>query len=91
MARTDGARKERVFTVELTSRAALKSASLGNGTQEGVVIEGTLGTLTSACFLDGVVLEVVGTEGVLRLDLLSEEIRAKPRGKGAGVGGDRTC
>lgn len=91
MTRTEGAKKGRVFTVELKSRAALKSASLGNGKQEGVLIEGTLGTLTSAGFLDGVVLEVVGTEGVLRLDLLSEEIRGKPHGKGAGVGGDRTC
>lgn len=85
MARTDGAEKGRVFTVELTSRAALKSASLGNGTQEGVLIEGTLGTLTSAGFLDGVVLEVVGTEGVLRLDLRSQEIR----GKGPGTRAER--
>ncbi len=91
MARTDGAKKGRVFTVELKSKAALKSASLGNGTQEGVLIEGTLGTLTSAGFLDGVVLEVVGTEGVLRVDLLSEEVRGKPRGTRAGMGGGRTC
>ncbi len=80
MSRTDGANKGRVFTVELTSRAALKSASLGDGTQEGVLIEGSLGTLTSAGFLDGVVLEVVGTDGVLRLDLKSQEIRGKSPG-----------
>ncbi len=87
MAQTDPAKKGRVFTVELKSKGALKSASLGNGTQEGVLIEGTLGTLTSAGFLDGVVLEVVGTEGVLRLDLRSQEIRKKARGTRAGIGG----
>lgn len=87
MARTDGVEKGRVFTVELKSRAALKTASLGNGSQEGVLIEGTLGALTSAGFLDGVVLEVVGTEGVLRLDLQSQEIRGKGRGTRAKVDG----
>ena len=79
-ARADGKKVGRVFTVELNSRAALKRASVGNGTEEGVLIEGTLGTLTSAGFLDGVVLEVVGTEGVLRLDLQSQEIRRTGRG-----------
>ena len=91
MVRTELATKGRVFTVELTSRAALRSASLSNGTQEGVVIEGTLGTLTTAGFLDGVVLEVVGTEGVLRLDLLRDEIREQPRKTRTGSGGDWTC
>ena len=89
MARTDGAKKGRVFTVELNSKAALKSASLGNGTHEGVLIEGTLGALTKAGFLDGVVLEVLGTQGVLRVDLLSEELRGRPRrmpGKKGGGG-----
>ncbi len=91
MARTDGSKKPRVFTVELKSKGALKSASLGNGSREGVVIEGTLGTLTSADFLEGVVLEVVGTKGVLRLDLRREEVRETSRGTRAGMGGDRTC
>ena len=88
MARTDGAKKGRVFTVELKSKAALTSASLGNGTQEGVLIEGTLGTLTSAAFLDGVVLEVVGAQGVLRVDLRSDELRGEPRRMPVKEGGD---
>lgn len=91
MARTEPTKKGRVFTVELKSKGALKGASLGNVAQEGVLIEGTLGALTSADFLDEVVLEVVGTEGVLRLDLLREEIRGKPRETRARSGGDRAC
>lgn len=90
MARSDGAKKGRVFTVELESKAALKSASLGNGAHEGVLIEGTLGVLTKAGFLDGVVLEVLGTRGVLRVDLLSEELRGSPHRMPVNEGGDRT-
>ena len=79
MARTAGDKRGRVFTVELKSRRALKNASLDDGAQDGVQIEGTLGTLIGASFQDGVVLEVIGTHGVLRVDLTSEEITGHPR------------
>ena len=39
-----------------------------------MLIEGTLGTLKHANFLDGVVLEVAGEKGVLRVDLAREEL-----------------
>ncbi len=81
-------RKGRVFTVELNSKSALKNASLGNGTRDGILIEGTLGRLKSANFLDGVVLEVVGTCGVLRVDLASKEIRGRTRRAASRAGGD---
>ena len=74
MARTAGDKKGRVFTVELKTRRALKNASLDEGDQDGVQIEGTLGALIGASFRDGVVLEVSGTQGVLRVDLTREEI-----------------
>jgi hypothetical protein len=65
--------RERVFSVVLKSKSAIKIASLGaNGTSE-VLIEGSLGTLKSARFLDEI-LEVFGTFGVLRLDLVREEL-----------------
>ncbi len=74
MARTTADKKGRVFTVELKSRLALKNASLGNGARDEVLIEGTLGTLIGASFQDGTVLEVIGTKGALRVDLMVEEI-----------------
>ncbi len=88
MVRTDGTKKQRMFTVELRSKAALKSALLGDGDREGAVIEGALGRLKSADFLDGVVLEVVGTCGVLRVDLASEEVRGRTRRAPSRAGGD---
>ncbi len=73
--------KGRIFTVELRSRQALMNASLSDGRHDPVLIEGTLGSLRSASFLDGTVLEVVGTEGVLRLDLSKDEVTDKQAGR----------
>lgn len=74
--------KERGFSIDLRSRSAIKNASLDNRKHEGVMIEGTLGTLKSAGFLEGMILEVVGTDGVLRVDLMSEELLGNPRRAG---------
>jgi len=68
-----GGNNLRGFTIELKSRSHVKSVAVPNGAK-GVLIEGTLGTLKHADFLDGVVLEVVGVDGVLRVDLAREEL-----------------
>jgi len=58
----------------LKTRAALRAASLGNGQGERVTIEGTIGTLSSAEFVEETILELVGTEGVLRVDLSRDDL-----------------
>ncbi len=68
------ASKERTFSVELESKASLRSVNVTHGMQDDVLIEGTIGDLVEACFTEGVVLEVVGQKGVVRLDLTPEEI-----------------
>jgi hypothetical protein len=70
--------KERVFSVDLKSRSAIKTVSLGNGWRDGVLIEGALGTLQSVGFLEGMILELIGTNGVLRVDLTREELLTNP-------------
>ena len=60
-------KNERVFTIELRSKDDVNSVSM-DGDQK-VSIEGTLGTLRRARFVDGIVLEVVGSKGELRVDL----------------------
>ena len=67
--------KERSFSVELKSRASLTNFTLGEGSQENVLIEGTLGRLQHASLSDCIVLEVVGEKGVLRINLTKDEIR----------------
>jgi hypothetical protein len=67
--------KERTFSVELESRSDLKNVSMTNGAHGGnVLVEGTIGGLRAAGFAEGVLLEVVGSKGVLRIDLKENEV-----------------
>ena len=65
--------KERVFTVELNSKSEVKNLIVQNGVQR-TVIEGTIGVLKHAGFVEGTVLELTGTRGVLRVDLAREDL-----------------
>lgn len=67
--------KERVFSVELKSKSHLKNVTLTNGSSDSVLVEGTIGELVQATFAEGVILEVVGKKGVLRIDLGEDEIK----------------
>jgi len=67
--------KERVFSVELKSKRHLKNFTLTNGSSDSVLVEGTIGELMHATFAEGVILEVVGKKGVLRIDLGEDEIK----------------
>lgn len=67
--------KERVFSIELKSKANLKNVTLTNGSSDNVLLEGTIGELVQATFAEGVILEVVGKKGVLRIDLEKDEIK----------------
>ncbi len=72
---------ENDFSIELNSNRALARISASNDAN-GVLIEGTLGKLYNASFIDGIILEVQGSSGILRLNLRKEDINglsaAKP-------------
>jgi hypothetical protein len=70
-------RKERVFSVELKSKRNLKNVTLTNGSSDSVLLEGTIGELVQATFAEGVILEVIGKNGILRVDLREDEIQKK--------------
>jgi hypothetical protein len=59
---------ERVFSIELSSGSDLRKVNVPNGSQR-VMMEGTIGSLRRAEFIEDSVLELVGTKGVLRVDL----------------------
>jgi len=67
--------RERVFTVELKSKRNLKNVTLINGSSDSVLVEGTIGELVQATFAEGVILEIVGKNGILRIDLGEDEIQ----------------
>ena len=71
--------KERFFSVELKSKVNLKNVTVRDSSQENVLVEGTLGKLQHAEFADGVVLEVFGDKGVLRVNLTIDDIKRKEK------------
>jgi hypothetical protein len=80
--------KERFFSIELESKASLKNMTLANGSgNESVLVEGTIGKLQRAEFAEGVVLEVFGSKGVLRINLAEKEIGANKTATIATAGG----
>ena len=75
-ARPNGQR--RVFTLELNSGTGLKKVNVPDGTQR-LLMEGTIGTLKRAKFVEGAILELIGTEGTLRVDLSLEDLASSDR------------
>ena len=67
---------QRIFTIELRSKGDVKNVSLDEN--EKVVIEGSLGTFQRAQFVDDIVLEVIGSNGVLRVDLAASDLHLHP-------------
>ena len=70
---------ERFFSVELKSKANLKNVTLTNGGNENVLVEGSIGELLRAEFSEGIILEVVGDKGVLRINLSLDDIKQKEK------------
>jgi hypothetical protein len=71
--------KERFFSVELKSKVNLKNVTVRENGLENVLVEGTLGKLQYAEFNDGVVLEVFGDKGVLRVNLTMDDIKKRKK------------
>jgi hypothetical protein len=65
------------FSIELNSKNQIKNMSMTeDGQKESTVIEGTIGNLVDATFTEGIILEITGSKGVLRIDLQESEIKA---------------
>lgn len=73
---------ERFFSIELNSKHHIKSISMTEGQEESTLIEGTIGNLVEVTFTEGIVLEVRGTNGTLRLDLQAKEIQVNTHSRG---------
>jgi hypothetical protein len=68
--------ERRFFSIELNSICDIKNIQINNGREkESILLEGTIGNLLQADFTEGIVLEVVGDKGTLRINLLREEIK----------------
>jgi hypothetical protein len=70
---------ERFFSIELKSGLNLKNVTLTSEGQQNVLIEGSIGELQRAEFSEGIILEVIGDKGVLRINLSLDEINQKEK------------
>ena len=70
---------ERFFSIELKSGLNLKNVTLTNEGQQNVLIEGSIGELQRAEFSEGIILEIVGDKGVLRINLALDEINQREK------------
>lgn len=67
--------EEHAFSVELKSKEYIKLVTLANDSRNKVLIEGFLGELMELNFIEGIMLEIKGTNGTLRIDLRKEELK----------------
>jgi hypothetical protein len=73
--KTETEDKERFFSIELKSKTSLKNVTMMNGTRDSVLVEGTIGKLVQAVFVEGLILEIVGRKGTLRINLQEKELK----------------
>ena len=71
------------FSVELKSKEYMKRVAIPDEAGDNVLIEGFLGELEEIGLVEGVMLEVKGANGILRMDLNEEELNTLlKKGKG---------
>ena len=66
---------EHMFSIELKSKEYIKSLALPSEHEGNVLIEGFLGKLKNLRFTEGIMLEIEGTNGSLRMDFTEKEWR----------------
>ncbi len=63
------------FSAVLDSKKQVKNITLSDNINQKVFFEADIGQLEEVKFTEGLLLEVVGTKGVLRIDLPVETLR----------------
>lgn len=66
---------EHIFSIELKSKKNVRHISVSNETQDHVLFEGSLGEIKEVAMVEGAMLEISGTKGVLRIDLSKDELQ----------------
>jgi hypothetical protein len=66
--------RKHAFSIELKSKKYLKLVAIPNDAEDNVLIEGFLGELKTVDLVEGVMLEIQGTNGTLKMDLKEKEL-----------------
>jgi len=66
---------EHSFSIEMKSEKDVRKMTFTNNEENRVFFEGSLGELTSIFMVEGMMLQIEGINGTLRLDISKEELR----------------
>ena len=66
-------RAKHSFSIEMVSKEYVKRISVSDNSRDPVIFEGELGELNALRIIEGLMLEVDGSNGVLRIDMTKEE------------------
>ena len=67
--------EEHSFSIEMNSKESVRSISLNHRKNDCILFEGFLGRLKNVTLVEGVMLEIEGINGILKLDITQEEIK----------------
>jgi hypothetical protein len=67
--------RKHAFSIELDSSNYVKCISILNDSCDCILIEGYLGELEEISLIEGIMLEIKGTNGTLRMDLNEAELK----------------
>jgi len=70
-----------IFSITLNSVEHVKTLNLPHEREGGVLIEGFLGTIHSIQLIERVMLEIKGSNGILRMDITENELRELTKNK----------
>jgi hypothetical protein len=62
------------FSIELASKNHMDMISVSNEQKAEVMFEGELGGLVQIEFIEGIILQITGDNGVFRIDLTEKEL-----------------
>jgi hypothetical protein len=68
------ARSNHAFSIVMVSKKHVKQVSLSDNVHQSVLLEGNLGRLERIGLIEGVMLEIEGSCGILRIDLTRNEL-----------------
>jgi len=62
------------FSIEMASKSHIDTISVSNEPKTEVMFEGELGGLVQIEFIEGIILQITGDNGVFRIDLTEKEL-----------------
>lgn len=73
--KTEKPEGEHPFSIEMTSKTHLGKIEVSDGPKGQVLIEGELGREVTVELVEGILLQIIGDNGVFRIDLVEGDLR----------------